>query len=92
MYLKPARGPRTATHPDGRVMTRADLPPPDTRRWVATRKAAVLRGIEAGLITAEDACATWDLSPEELEGWCRAAARHGTPGLRATANPKNMQL
>ena len=92
MYLKRANGPRTATHPDGRVITRADLPPPDPRRWVATRKAAVVRGVEAGLITPEEACEIWDLSDEELDGWCRAAARHGTPGLRATAAPKRRQL
>ncbi len=38
MYLKRVDGPRAVTLPDGKVMTRADLPPPDTTRWVASRK------------------------------------------------------
>ena len=87
MYLKRVNGPRTVSLPDGRVMTRADLPPPDTRRWVAARKAAVVHGVECGLISAEEACSIYGLSGEELQGWRTAAARHGVVGLRATLRP-----
>ncbi len=55
MYLKKIDGPRAVTLPNGRVMTRADLPPAETRRWVASRKAAVVRGVLFGLITRSEA-------------------------------------
>ena len=45
MFLKKVEGPRAVTLPDGSTMTRADLPPENTRRWVASRKAAVVRGV-----------------------------------------------
>ena len=59
MYLKKIDGPRAVTLPDGRIMTRADLPPADTRRWVASRKAAVVRGVASGLITRDEALARY---------------------------------
>ncbi|MDD9922996.1 MAG: DUF1153 domain-containing protein, partial [Boseongicola sp.] len=55
MYLKKVKGPRTVTLPDGTVMSRADLPDPKTRRWVASRKAAVIRAVDGGLITRSEA-------------------------------------
>ena len=33
-----------------------DLPPPNTRRWVVRRKAAVVTAVRAGRITLEEAC------------------------------------
>lgn len=85
MYIRRIPGPTSATLPDGRVMTRADLPPATTRRWVASRKAAVVHAVDSGLITAEEAMATWALSEEELDGWRAAVARHGVGALKATA-------
>lgn len=69
-------------------MTRADLPSPSTRRWVASRKAAVVIAVEAGLVTQEEAIETWGLSAEELETWKNAVSRHGVAALRATAVQK----
>jgi hypothetical protein len=66
-------------------MPRADLPAPDTRRWVASRKAAVVNAVDHGLISAEEACATWALSTEELDAWRDAPQRHGIAALRVTA-------
>ena len=43
MYLKRMEGPNHVVLPDGSRMTRSDLPPRDTVRWVARRKAAVVR-------------------------------------------------
>ncbi len=91
MFLKRVNGPRTVTLPDGSTMTRADLPPPDTERWVASRKAAVVRGVASGLITSEEACRRYGLTEEELESWCRAVVRHGEQALRATAVQKYRQ-
>jgi hypothetical protein len=55
MYLKKIDGPRAVTLANGTIMTRADLPSADTRRWVASRKAAVVKAVESGLITRQDA-------------------------------------
>ena len=62
----------------------ADLPPPNTNRWVARRKAAVLAALRAGAITMEEACRRYALSEEELLAWQRAFEAHGLAGLRAT--------
>ncbi len=88
MYLKKVEGARTASLPDGRVMTRADLPDPGTRRWVASRKAAVVQGVEAGLVTRDWAIAAYGLSGEELDAWVALSRAHGANGLRTTALKK----
>ena len=67
MYLKKVDGPRAVTLPDGSVMSRADLPEPNTGRWVASRKAAVVRAVIAGLIKREDALDLYDISDEEYD-------------------------
>lgn len=85
MYIRRIPGPKSVVLPDGRAMTRADLPPAGTRRWVASRKAAVVQAVDAGLITPAEAVATWGLSEEELASWRAALARHGVVALRATA-------
>lgn len=85
MYIRRIKGPHSITLPDGTIMTRADLPGAQTRRWVASRKAAVVAAVDHGLITEAEALETWSLSQEELAGWRRAAARHGIAALKATA-------
>jgi len=55
MYLKRVDGPRQITLPDGSILSRADLPPPDTRRWVASRKAVVVKAVVHGLISRDEA-------------------------------------
>lgn len=84
MYLKKVNGPRAVTLPDGTIMTRADLPDEDTRRWVASRKAAVVRAITYGLITWKDALEIYGLSEEELQNWHAAVERYGEVALKAT--------
>lgn len=85
MYLKKVEGPRAVTLPDGTVLSRADLPPPDTRRWVASRKLAVVRGVAYGLIPRRDAMETYGLSEEEFDSWVTAVALHGEGALKVTA-------
>jgi hypothetical protein len=70
--------------PQGSVLTREMLPPPDTRRWVASRKAQVVSAVDAGLLTLDQALARYDLSLEEFCSWRRAMDRAGVAGLRAT--------
>jgi len=62
----------------------ADLPAPDTKRWVVRRKAIVVRAVRNGLLTLQDACKRYNLSEEEFLAWERAIDRHGLPGLRVT--------
>ncbi|MCS6986183.1 MAG: DUF1153 domain-containing protein [Sphingomonadaceae bacterium] len=76
--------PTTVPGPLGIPLTLDTLPPPDTTRWVARRKAEVLAAIEGGLLTVEEACARYRLSPEELRLWQEALERAGVPGLRVT--------
>ena len=61
-----------------------DLPPPDTRRWVSSRKAKVVEAVRTGLVSLADACQRYDLSVEEFLSWQRLIDAHGTPGLRST--------
>lgn len=91
MYLKKVQGPRAVTLADGSTMTQADLPPSNTRRWVASRKAAVVRGVGYGLITKEEALGKYCLSEEEFIAWVRAVADFGEDALRATAVQKYRQ-
>ncbi|MBV2361120.1 DUF1153 domain-containing protein [Thalassococcus sp. CAU 1522] len=84
MYLRKIDGPRAVTLPDGQVMTRADLPPVDTTRWVASRKAAVVRAVRHGLLSAAQAQDRYGLSEEELELWMNAVERHGETALKTT--------
>lgn len=92
MYLKKIQGHRSVHLPDGSVMTQADLPPRNTCRWVASRKAAVVRGVGYGLISKEDALRRYALTEEEFIEWVRAVAEHGDEALRATAVKKYRQL
>ncbi|WP_347710414.1 DUF1153 domain-containing protein [Niveispirillum sp. BGYR6] len=65
-------------------LTLDDLPPPDTRRWVMRRKAEVVAGVRAGLLSFAEACARYSLSEEELASWQRLIDRHGVKALRVT--------
>lgn len=60
------------------------LPPATTRRWVASRKAQVVRAIETGQLSMTEAYRRYDLTPEELADWRKKMADHGTRGLFAT--------
>lgn len=92
MYLKKVDGPRAVTLTDGTVMTQADLPPSDTRRWVASRKAAVVRGVVYGLIDKDDALKRYKLSEDEFIEWVRAVSTYGEGALKTTMMQKYRQL
>lgn len=92
MYLKKVNGPRAVTLPDGTVMTRADLPDPSIRRWVASRKAAVVRAVEGGLISRDEALETYDISDEEFASLHAAVELHGEAALKATSIQRYRQL
>ena len=70
--------------PDGKPITMADLPPPDTKRWVVRRKAVVVFAVLSGLLSLEAACDRYSLSIEEFMSWQRLIESHGMRGLRTT--------
>ncbi|MDP4032595.1 MAG: DUF1153 domain-containing protein [Pseudorhodobacter sp.] len=92
MYLKKVDGPRQVTLPDGSILSRADLPGTDTRRWVASRKAIVVKAVIYGLITESDALERYALSQEEFELWRTAVEVHGEKALKVTTIQKYRQL
>lgn len=92
MYLKKVDGPRQVTLPDGTILTRADLPANDTQRWVASRKAVVVRAVQYGLLGLNDALERYALSQEEFDLWRGAVEKHGDKALRVTTLQKYRQL
>ncbi len=70
--------------PDGSPLTIADLPNPNTKRWVIRRKAEVVAAVRGGLLSLEDACKRYTLTVEEFLGWQESIDKHGLQGLRAT--------
>ena len=91
MYLRKQNGPRSVTLADGSVMTRADLPNPETRRWVASRKASVVRAVNGGLLVREEALAMYQISDDEFSEWESAVIEHGEAGLKVTTIRRDRQ-
>ena len=85
MHIRKVCGPCTVQLPDGGYLSRGDLSPPNTKRWVASRKAAVVKAVRFGLISLEEACSLYDLTQDEYRNWQTAVDRHGESALRATA-------
>ncbi|WP_323042595.1 DUF1153 domain-containing protein [Gemmobacter sp.] len=92
MYLKRVEGPRQITLPDGSILSRADLPPAETTRWVASRKAVVVKAVLHGLLPRDEALERYALSDEEFDLWCKAVETHGEKALKVTAIQKYRQL
>jgi len=76
--------PRKAIGPDGTPLTMADLPDPETRRWVVRRKAIVVAAVRGGLLSLDEACVRYSMTGEEFLAWQYSVDRHGLPGLRTT--------
>ena len=76
--------PAKVIGPLGEELTLDRLPPRNTTRWVARRKAEVVAAVNGGLLSVDEACARYELTTEEFAGWQRAVDRSGMPGLRVT--------
>ena len=74
----------TVMGPNGRWLSLADLPPPDTKRWVPRRKEEIVAAVRGGILSLDEACARYALTVEEFLGWQRNVERYGLRGLRAT--------
>jgi hypothetical protein len=85
-----AQKPKSVVGPDGKMLTLSDLPPPNTQRWVARRKAEVVTAVRAGLLSL-------DLPPlqpvdrgvpglggSDRQARARRLAGHADPGLSLT--------
>jgi hypothetical protein len=70
--------------PLGEPLTREDLPPPNTKRWVIRRKAEVVAAVNGGLLTIDEVLERYGLTLEEFASWQRAVDRSGMQGLRVT--------
>ena len=92
MYLKRVDGPRQVTLPDGSILSRADLPAADTTRWVASRKALVVKAVIYGLLSEAEALERYALSEEEFALWRAAVEKFGDKALKVTAIQKYRQL
>ena len=68
---------------DGSPLTLSNLPESRHVRWVVRRKAEIVLAISGGLLTLDDACARYHISPEEIMAWQLCYASYGLPGLRA---------
>ena len=76
--------PTTVVGPLGEAITLDTIPPAETTRWVARRKAEVVAAVVGGLLSVDEALARYGLSLEEFESWQLALHRVGMPGLRIT--------
>ena len=68
------------------------LPPGANARWVARRKAQVVRAVQAGLLSLEEALSRYRLSIEEFTAWQRDFSRHGLAGLKITKAGRHRHL
>lgn len=80
---------RVASFAEGKELkkleqARADLPPVDTVRWVASRKAAIVKAVDMGAISEDEVCRRYRLSVEELTHWRDSLAEHGKGALLVT--------
>ncbi len=74
--------PARIVGPNNQILDRDSLPPANTTRWVALRKAQIVAAVESGMISIDDVIQRYGLSIEEFAGWQRAMDRAGVAGLR----------
>jgi hypothetical protein len=73
--------------PMARSPSMTGLPSPNTKRWVASRKAAVVTAVSSGIVTLEEVCRRYRMSEEEFFAWRRAFEAYGVVGLQALLLP-----
>ncbi|MEO0999306.1 MAG: DUF1153 domain-containing protein [Pseudomonadota bacterium] len=91
MYIRKSQGPIAVRGPEGEILTKSDLPPRDTRRWVARRKAIVASAVAGGMLGHGEACEMYGLTSEELDSWLEAMRAHGPRALRVTSMQRYRQ-
>ena len=85
MYVKRPNKPIAVRLPNGELLSRSDLPPTDTVRWVARRKLTVVKAVLAGLVTQEEVEHLYKVSKDEFAEWEQASIKSGLNGLKVTS-------
>lgn len=88
----PHSRPKSVIGPLGQPLTLASLPPADTRRWIAHRKAELVAAVQGGLLTIEEVCERYGIELEEFVSWQRGVDRLGLRGLWVTHSQKYRDL
>lgn len=70
--------------PHGSTLTAANLPPPNTRRWVPSRKATVIHAVRGNVISKQKAMEMYNISAKEFAEWEVWYDKYGMAGLRVT--------
>lgn len=81
--------PRSVIGPFGQPLTLDTLPPADTRRWIAHRKAELVAAVQGGLLSVDEVCERYAIELEEFVSWQRGVERLGLRGLWVTRAQKN---
>jgi len=55
--------------PDVAPITIDDLPSPSTTRWTIRRKATVVAAVLGNLISLDEVCRRYALTPDEFSSW-----------------------
>lgn len=84
--------PESVIGPLGQPLTLANLPPRDTRRWIAHRKAELVAAVDGGLVTIDEVCEWYCIELEEFVSWQRGVERLGLRGLWITRSQKHRDL
>jgi hypothetical protein len=84
--------PASVIGPLGQPMTLASLPPADTKRWIAHRKAELVAAVHGGLLTIEEVCERYKIELEEFVSWQRGVERLGLRGLWVTRAQKHRAM
>ncbi len=84
--LAPGSAP-TAMRLGEKVVTKGDLPPAGTTRWVANKKLQVLGAIRSGMLSRAEARERYALADSELERWIASEEKGGVEGLKCTKPP-----
>jgi hypothetical protein len=82
-----------ARMPDGRVLSRSDLPTPSSRlHWTPARKQVVIECLRQGLATMEELQARYSISTDELLAWNRLYADRDRKALMTTQIPLHREI
>lgn len=84
--------PESVIGPLGQPLTLASLPSPQTKRWIAHRKAELVAAVEGGLLTVDEVCERYGIELEEFVSWQRGVDRLGMRGLWVTRSQKHRDL
>jgi hypothetical protein len=71
---------------DGKLITLADLPPRNLKRFLPRHKAMVVAAVQNGLITLDEACKRYELAIEDYLSWYRAFGMARSPAAGPNEN------